>query len=213
MARKIEMTARKIDMKDHDQTAEDIVYWLAKAPSERLRAVTFLTAQSLPDTLHERKTQVIKEKATVFQLFEQLLGSLRAHQVEYLTVGGYAMAYHGMPRYTDDFDIWVKTSQRNMSLLSSALIALGSERIMDAILNDDPEANGLKFGVPPVAVHIQMNLYGLDFETAISNRELVDIDGMPVPFISKQHFIEYKLLSDRIQDNVDGKIIQTGRGR
>lgn len=207
------MIARKIDMKEHDQTAEDVVYWMTKRPSERLRAVTYLTAQSLPEAVHDHKTQVNEYKETIFPLFGQLLESLRTRQVEYLMIGGYAMAYHGMPRYTDDIDIWVKTSQRNMSSLSSALIALGSERIMDALLNNDPEAKGLKFGVPPIAVHIHLNLFGLDFETAISNREVTEINGMQIPFISKKHFIEYKLLSDRIQDNVDGKIIQTGRGR
>ncbi len=34
--------------------------------------------------------------------------SLNASGVEYLVVGGYALAAHGHPRYTGDTDFWVR---------------------------------------------------------------------------------------------------------
>jgi len=40
--RKITLIGRKLNMKNHDQTAEDIAYWLTKPPFERLQAVTDL---------------------------------------------------------------------------------------------------------------------------------------------------------------------------
>ena len=36
--------------------------------------------------------------------FEGLLRLLEDHGVEYMIVGGYAVAYHGHPRFTKDID-------------------------------------------------------------------------------------------------------------
>lgn len=36
--------------------------------------------------------------------FKEFLKLLRAHKVEYLLIGGYAVGYHGYPRATHDLD-------------------------------------------------------------------------------------------------------------
>ena len=38
--------------------------------------------------------------------FKKLLALLEEHQVEYMIVGGYAVAFHGYPRFTKDIDIY-----------------------------------------------------------------------------------------------------------
>ena len=38
------------------------------------------------------------------QDFEELLKLLEEHKIEYLIVGGYAVAFHGSPRFTKDID-------------------------------------------------------------------------------------------------------------
>ncbi len=40
------------------------------------------------------------------QDFKDLLELFNAHKVEYIIVGGYALAFHGAPRYTGDIDIY-----------------------------------------------------------------------------------------------------------
>jgi hypothetical protein len=37
--------------------------------------------------------------------FREFLCLLNEHEVKYLVVGGYAVAFHGHPRYTKDLDI------------------------------------------------------------------------------------------------------------
>jgi hypothetical protein len=37
--------------------------------------------------------------------FKEFLRLLRAHSVEYLLIGGWAVGYHGYPRSTDDLDM------------------------------------------------------------------------------------------------------------
>lgn len=42
--------------------------------------------------------------------FKEFIQLLNANQVDYLIIGGYAVAIHGHPRYTKDIDIWVEMS-------------------------------------------------------------------------------------------------------
>ena len=44
--------------------------------------------------------------------FKELLALFNAHRVEYLIVGGYALAFHGAPRYTGDLDLLVNSPRR-----------------------------------------------------------------------------------------------------
>ncbi|WP_230383887.1 hypothetical protein [Pedobacter endophyticus] len=47
--------------------------------------------------------------------FEDFLLLLNQYEVDYLIVGGYAMAFHGKPRYTGDLDVWIDISEENAS--------------------------------------------------------------------------------------------------
>jgi hypothetical protein len=38
--------------------------------------------------------------------FKDLLELFNSHKVKYIIVGGYALAFHGAPRYTGDIDIY-----------------------------------------------------------------------------------------------------------
>ena len=52
--------------------------------------------------------------------FTEFVGLLNSTGVEYLLVGGYALAAHGRPRYTGDLDIWVDPDPANVQLLLRA---------------------------------------------------------------------------------------------
>ena len=56
---------------------------------------------------------------------KEFLESFNAQKVEYMIVGGIAVAYYGYPRYTGDIDIWVKKSQDNAKKIISAVNAFG----------------------------------------------------------------------------------------
>lgn len=48
--------------------------------------------------------------------FKELLVLFNTHHVEYMIVGGYALAYHGAPRYTGDLDLFVKPGLQNAGI-------------------------------------------------------------------------------------------------
>ena len=57
--------------------------------------------------------------------FKEFIQSLNDNQVRYLVVGGYAVAFHGHPRYTKDMDIWIEMGPENAARLIKALEQFG----------------------------------------------------------------------------------------
>ncbi|MGI8803927.1 MAG: hypothetical protein ACR2KV_17490 [Solirubrobacteraceae bacterium] len=53
--------------------------------------------------------------------------AFRAHEVEYVTIGGVAVQAYGHPRTTQDIDILADPSRENLERLAAALRALGAE--------------------------------------------------------------------------------------
>jgi hypothetical protein len=53
--------------------------------------------------------------------FKEFIRSLNNNQVRYLIIGGYAVAFHGHPRYTKDLDIWLDSNPENAQQILAAL--------------------------------------------------------------------------------------------
>lgn len=53
--------------------------------------------------------------------FKEFLRLLRAHGVEYLLIGGYAVGYHGYARATQVLDVWIGISPTNTGRMVAAL--------------------------------------------------------------------------------------------
>ncbi|HEV8542904.1 MAG TPA: nucleotidyl transferase AbiEii/AbiGii toxin family protein [Verrucomicrobiae bacterium] len=54
--------------------------------------------------------------------FTELLVS---HKVEFILVGGYALAFHGAPRFTEDIDFLLRISPENAARVEAVLGAFG----------------------------------------------------------------------------------------
>ena len=54
-----------------------------------------------------------------------LIENLEKNKVQYLLIGGFAMAFHGYVRATNDIDLWIKNTPENMRKLKQALIDTG----------------------------------------------------------------------------------------
>ena len=59
------------------------------------------------------------------QDFREFIGLLNEKGVKYLVVGGYAVAYHGYPRYTKDIDLWIWLDRENADKIVDALKEFG----------------------------------------------------------------------------------------
>jgi ABC-type ATPase with predicted acetyltransferase domain len=52
----------------------------------------------------------------------EFIESLNSHQVEYLIIGAFALAFHGVPRFTGDIDILVRRSPENAARIERVLV-------------------------------------------------------------------------------------------
>ena len=57
--------------------------------------------------------------------FKEFFALFNAHKVEYVIVGGYALAFHGAPRYTGDIDVLVRAEEANAQKILTALSDFG----------------------------------------------------------------------------------------
>ena len=55
--------------------------------------------------------------------FRDILSAFSEEKVEFMLVGAYAVAAHGLPRATGDIDLWIKCSP-TASVLNAALLAI-----------------------------------------------------------------------------------------
>jgi len=59
------------------------------------------------------------------QDFKEFIALLNKHSVDYLLIGGYAVAYYGFIRATNDMDVWILISPENARKTHNALIEFG----------------------------------------------------------------------------------------
>lgn len=128
---------------------------------------------------------------------------LNAREVRYVIVGAYALAHHGRPRYTGDIDFFVETSAQNAERLSQVLEQFGFANV--GVVEEDFTAADqvVQLGVEPHRMDIMTSISGVAFDEAWNTREYGDLDGLRVPFISKELLKRNKTAVGRKQDLAD----------
>jgi hypothetical protein len=58
--------------------------------------------------------------------FVDLLAAFAEEKVKYLIIGGYAVAFHGRPRFTKDIDLWIGVDPENLTRAAQALALFGA---------------------------------------------------------------------------------------
>ena len=139
------------------------------------------------------------------QDFKEFIKSLNDKKVRYLVVGGYALAFHGHPRYTKDLDIWIQLDPTNAQNMIKALEQFGFASL-DIKEDDFLVANQMiQLGYPPSRIDLLTSADGVDFNQCYPARESVDIDGQNVCFIDRENLIKNKLATGRTQDIADAE--------
>jgi len=132
--------------------------------------------------------------------FKELLRLLNAHQVEYLLIGGYAVAYHGYPRATADMDIWIAMHPQNAGKIMAALKEFGfhlPELSAELFLKGEQI---VRMGVPPVRIEIATTISGVSFPECYAARVIDVLDGVEVNLINLHHLKINKRATGRHKD-------------
>lgn len=141
-----------------------------------------------------------------------LLAAFAEAGVDYLLVGGQAVALHGAPRFTKDADLWLRDSPRNIEAARRALAEFGAPAATVNALEDAEGLDVVWMGHPPARIDLMKQIPGGDFEVAWKNRSVFELAGVVVQCLGRQDLIRLKKASGRPQDLVDADLLAGSDG-
>lgn len=102
--------------------------------------------------------------------FKEFIALLNAHGVRYVVVGGYAVAFHGYPRYTGDIDFFVEPTEENSRNVERVIRALGFT-VADLTARDFISRDRIvQLGVAPVRIDLVTSIEAVPFVDAWASR-------------------------------------------
>jgi hypothetical protein len=145
-----------------------------------------------------------------------VIESLNAATVDYVVVGGLAVAAHGHPRATIDVDIIVRFDRQNVHRLVSCLRGLGfrPRTPVDPELLSNPAERAswrqrnmvaLAFydDQPPWTVVDVFIDHPIDYDQLLAQSFLIQTDGVPMRVCGLAHLIKLKQEASRPKDIED----------
>ena len=135
--------------------------------------------------------------------YRDILSIFNEEKVEYLVVGAYALAAHGLPRATGDIDLWIKRDERNAGCVWRSLVKFGAP--LSDLKESDFSSPGMVYqiGVAPNRIDILTSIDGVEFNDAWRQRVEINIEDVLVFVISRTHLIANKKTVGRPQDLAD----------
>lgn len=128
--------------------------------------------------------------------------------VRFLIIGGHAVSLHSRPRTTKDLDVWLDPNAENVDRACSALRTSGVPAdVVDQLRTAQPDEI-VWMGRVPARVDFLQAVPGLTFEPCWKRRVVVDLGGVPAPFLSREDLLVNKRTVGLPQDLRDVKAIE-----
>lgn len=135
--------------------------------------------------------------------FEEFLRLLETRQVDYMIVGGYAVAFHGFPRFTKDIDIFFDVSEPNIDRLSQVLLEFGFREETIPRKDLGTPGNVFAIGIAPVRIDLVNRIDGVTYREARPNAVRGKYGSVEVSFIGRRDLIRNKSSTPRAKDKAD----------
>jgi len=123
-------------------------------------------------------------------------------------VGGYAVAFHGYPRYTKDLDVWIELSPENAENVIDSLEEFGFGSLglkTEDFLESDQI---IQLGYPPNRIDILTTLKEINFKDCFKAKIEIEIQGTKINFIDLENLKKNKLATGRPQDLADAENLE-----
>ena len=135
--------------------------------------------------------------------FKEFLKLLNEHDVQYLLIGGYAVAYYGYARATEDMDIWIAINPANAQKMVSVLKEFGFQQsaLVPDLFLQSPKI--IRLGFPPMRLEITTRISGVEFTECYDARIIDELDGVQINIIDLQNLKKNKKASGRPKDLAD----------
>ena len=151
---------------------------------------------------------------------DALLRALNEHELDYLVIGAFAVAAHGVPRATTDLDIVPNPEEGNLTRLLEALQSIeakllpldipehGEELSVEWLAEGGNFAFATRYG----QLDVLQSVAELVYEELASQAESASVFGLPVRVCSYRHLVAMKEVADRPQDRLDLERLREARG-
>ena len=128
---------------------------------------------------------------------------LIAKRVDFIIVGGHAVAYHGFPRFTGDIDIWVRPTIENGERLVDVLAAFGFGDCGVSASDFTIPERVVQLGTPPHRIDLLTSISAVEFSEAWDSRVNAALDGIGVSFLGRDALLRNKRAAGRAKDLAD----------
>jgi hypothetical protein len=135
--------------------------------------------------------------------FQEFIELLESHGVKYLIVGGYAVGFHGFPRYTGDLDVFIAISEENAKRVIEVFAAFGFPDLGLSEKDFLEEEIVVEVGREPLKIQVLTGIDGVTFEQCYQSKAEWEIGNRKVPFIGFDHLLKNKAASPRAKDKID----------
>ncbi len=137
--------------------------------------------------------------------FKDLLVALADEGVDFVLIGGWALALHGYGRGTDDLDVLVRPTAENASRVFRALSQFGAPVAAHGVTEElfARQGYGYRMGVKPYLIEILTKVDGIDFDEAVDGAGRFELEGRSVPFIGRAALLKNKRAAGRPKDLAD----------
>lgn len=135
--------------------------------------------------------------------FKELLALFGKNKVEYIVVGAFALAYHGVPRYTGDLDILINAVPDNAKNIIHALKAFGFGSLKLDPSDFTKRDQVVQLGYPPVRIDIITSITGVSWEEADAGKSVHVIDDIEIFFLGRIELVKNKKETGRKKDLAD----------
>ena len=134
---------------------------------------------------------------------KEFIELLNSHNVKYVIVGGYAVAFHGHPRTTGDIDLFIEISEENASKLERVMGEFGFGGL--GLTTKDFLESGtiIQLGYSPNRIDLVTSISGVTFAEAWKHRVCDHVEGLTLVFVDKKTLLANKKASGRPKDLAD----------
>ncbi len=134
--------------------------------------------------------------------------------VEYLIVGGYAVAFHGHPRFTGDIAFLVRATPDNAQRLLHVLHEFGFGSVSFSVEDLTTEGRVVQLGRPPNRIDLLTSISRVTFDEAWAGRVSGSLGEHRVDFLGWDALIQNKTVTGRDKDRADvAKLLSSAASR
>jgi hypothetical protein len=148
------------------------------------------------------------------QDYADLLREFVAARVEFVLIGGWAVAAHGHGRATDDMDVLVRATPENAARVYAALHRFGAPLAAHGVTQGlfAQERYGYRMGLKPLLIEVLTTIDGVTFDEAARDALDVGVGELRVPVIGLNALLANKRASGRPKDLADVEALESGEG-